>query len=182
MFTVVFLSLHRKLEATEHLLTIIPVTHISSSGANNTAILLITPSRVHLLDCESDSLQRNVAIGECNLIEKRSTQVDEVELHLVQQSSQNRSQKESPKFQPVEYYLQLSQSHELMSPHIESIESGLDEQAKDPSMVLLVKTHQAAQLLSVFRAVRQCAVDPKSTFCVHTSHASLESDSFYSCK
>jgi len=164
-------------------LTTIPVTHISSNGASNTALLIITPLRVHLLDCESDSLQRNFAISECNLVEKGSTQVDEVELHLVQQS-QNCSQKESPKFQPVAYYLQLSQSHHLlMSPQIETIENRSEEEAQDPSMVLLVKTHQAAQLLSVFHAVRQCIVDPKSTFCVHTSHASLEPDSsFYSCK
>ena len=179
----------RKLEATECLLAAVPVIHVSSNGAKNSAILLLTHTRIHLLDCESDSLQQNFSIGEYNLVEKGSPQVDEVELHLLQ-PSQSHPQKESPKFQPIEHYLQLSQpsSHELViSPQFETLESLPEEPAEDSSMILLVKTHKAAQLLCVYRAVRQYLVEPKSTFCIHASsntqcHDSLlQKDSFYSC-
>lgn len=179
----------RKLEATECLLAAVPVIHVSSNDAKNSAILLLTHTRIHLLDCESDSLQQNFSIGEYNLVEKGSPQVDEVELHLLQ-PSQSHPQKESPKFQPIEHYLQLSQpsSHELViSPQFETFESLPEEPAEDSNMILLVKMHKAVQLLCVYRAVRQCLVEPKSTFCIHASsntqsHDSLlQKDSFYSC-
>lgn len=164
------------MENGDRLLIAVPVTHLSSTGVHHSAILLLTPEGLHILDCDSDTIQQNFRVDQCSLLERGSTQLDEVELHLTSRSLASGSQ--TAEFKPVEYYLQVSQSHELVISPQKKPEM---KQEVEGGTVLLVKTHHAAQLLSIYHSLVQCILHPNISFCIHTSVSdALNPESFFS--
>ena len=170
----------RKIGENSELLASIPVTHVTTAGSQRPSILLLTAEKLYLFDCESDRLQQSFPVEGCSITEKGSThmiRLDEVELHLEPHTSETDSSlEETPEFKPVEYYLQLSPTQELVvlpqSATKETSESTTVEQEESKetsSLALRAKTHQAVQFLFVYHSVVQFILQPGCSFCVYSS-------------
>ena len=167
-----------------------PVKYITSHGTRNPAILLLTPDRIYLLDCKSNTLQQNFSISEYTLKEHVSgaNSLEEVEIVIVAKAVRG----ETPKFHPVEYFLnsndnesptglpQVEQVSTHVSPDVRGQEVGLEGceqlQVRKECAKLLIATHYATQLLSFYNSL---SVHPHTAFCAHRT---LKSKSFLSAK
>lgn len=176
---------HSKLGGDKVLLLSTAVKYITKTGARNPANLLLTPERIYLLNSASNTLQQNFLISEYTLKEcvSGTSNLEEVEIEIVMKSERA----ETPKFPQVEYFLQLSQketeSSTLVLPHSEQVppsttlnlalcshkvETGDENQSEEVTGVkVLIETHNATQLLSLYNSLSQLSVHPPTIFCVH---------------
>lgn len=159
------------------------VEYITKTGARNPANLLLTPDRIYLLNSASNTLQQNFLISEYTLKEcvSATSNLEEVEIEIVMKSERA----ETPKFPQVEYFLQLSQkeaeSSTLVLPQSEMVESSADlalhsheveagdenQPEEETGVKILIETHHATQLLSLYNSLSQLSVHPHTIFCVH---------------
>ena len=124
-------------------------------------LLLLTPDRLHLLDCASDVLQQSLLISECNLVGRGGAPVDQMELRLVPCSlpaGAASSAQQPPQARPVEHYLQTQGGGEARLHGTEEAGGGV---------VLLLSVHHAVLLTTAFHGLRQHALDPHTSFSVH---------------
>ena len=159
-------------------------------------MLLLTPDRIYLLDCKSNTLQQNFSISEYSLEEHVSgtNGLEEVEIVIVAKAMRD----ETPKFHSIEYFLssndnKFSESPTGLPQHVEQVqvsthlgpgvrdqEIGLEAseqlQEREECAKLLIATHYAAQLLSFYNSL---SVHPHTAFCAHRT---LKSKSFLSAK
>lgn len=188
-----YIFTHSKLGGDKDLLLSTPVTYITKSGARNSANLLLTPDRIYLLNSTSNTFQQNFLISEYSLKEcvSGTSNLEEVEIEIVVRSERA----ETPKFHQVEYFLQLSQketeSSTVVLPHIEQVPGSTDltlssheiEACDDnqsegiTGIKLLIETHHATQLLSLYNSLSQISMHPNNIFSVHQS---LRHESFLS--
>lgn len=182
-----------KLGRDEVLLLSTPVQYITKSGSRNPAHLLLTPDRIYLLNTTNNTFQQNFSISEYSLKEcvAGSGNLEEVTIEIVMKSERT----DTPKFHQVEYFLQLSQketasgvfalpqieqvpaSPDLALPHQE-VQACDDNQSQETKSVkLLIETHRATQLLSLYNTLSHLLIHPPTVFCVHKT---LKQESFLS--
>ncbi len=151
--------------------------------------------RLYVLDCESDTVTQNLLVSECNVVEKGSTLMDEVELQLMPRSQQEDviSRDKIPQFQAVEYYLQHSSSvpstqqvrEDLSWTDVALRSGGTGDGGGDPqksmSVTLLANTHHALQLLSICHSLQLSTLHPDCAFSVYCSHP-WQSESFFTAR
>ena len=101
--------------------------------------------------------------------------MDEVELHLLPHCPHKiQAPHKEPEFHPVEHYLQLSDSTELVA----SLPREIGAEETQNVVTLLVQTHHALQILSIFQSLRQHVLQPDTIFCVYGGH-DTDMESFY---
>lgn len=171
-----------------------PAIRTTSNSSDQIVFLLLTPDKLYLLDCESNTLQQNFSIAESQLEKKDTSLKGLVEVHLTPHvTSPDKAVLSSSNFQTVEYYLKLSQMEAQDLPHPIAIASDGNSSAAAMSdderctalsssvIVLHINEKDTTRLLSTFHSIRSHILEPELSFCVYSFHATqTKVDSFFS--
>ena len=174
-------------------LAVLPAARATSSGPEQTVLLLLTTDKLYLLDCVSNTLQQHFNIGESKLEKKDASKRGQVEVHVIPNLISPEKDVLSPtNFQTVEYYLKLSQMEEAqalpvtassssVSNNAAPVDDGADECDVSSNVVLLIDEREASSLLSTFQSIRNHILEPELSFCVYSSpKTGSKEDSFFS--
>lgn len=171
-----------------------PAIRTTSNSSEQIVFLLLTPDKLYLLDCESNTLQQNFSIAESKLEKKDTSLKDLVEVHLTPHVTSPDKDVLSPSnFQTVEYYLKLSHMESQDLPHPITVASDNNSSAaavsgdekctasSSSAIVLHINEKDTIRLLSTFHSIRSHILEPELSFCVYSFHAAqTKDDSFFS--
>ena len=169
-----------------------PAIRTTSNSSEQIVFLLLTPEKLYLLDCESNTLQQNFSIAEAKLEKKDTSLRRLVEVHLTPHVTSPDKDVSSPSnFQTVEYYLKLSQMEAQDLPHPITIASDSNSSAAAKSddercaassssaIVLHINEKDATRLLSTFHSIRSHILESELSFCVYSFHATGTKDDLF---
>ena len=191
IYTHMHIHTYRKISGDLPLYLTTPVRYTSPSGSTNSALLLLSHSRLYLLDSTTNTLQLTFSLSDYILKQRDSGagKLDEVEIEIVAKCSQST---ELPSFHKVEYFLQQSCekkaaeeagggipsfSELAASPTLDWGNPGFGDEivAERGGVKLSIPTHHAAQLVSFFNSLPHLPLNWHVEFSIHRT---LKSESF----